>query len=497
MTTSPPSVAPTGVAGLDEILGGGFPRGRLLLVEGDPGVGKTTLALEFLRDGARAGERCVYVTLSETKEELRAVAASHGWSLDGIEVFELAPPGPLSGDGDNTLFHPSEIELAETTKAVLDVCNQVNPQRVVFDSLSEIRLLAQSALRYRREVLALKQYFAGRSCTVLLLDDRTGEAADGHLQSIAHGVITLEQLAPLYGGQRRRLRVVKLRGVDFRGGFHDFIIRRGGLQVFPRLVAADHNVDFDRKLVSSSLPALDTLLGGGLHRGTSTLLIGPAGTGKSALASHWAVSAAERGERVALYGFDETIPTLMARSSSLGLDVAGHAKAGRIAVRQIDPAEIPPGQFAADVSEEVERRGAKMVIVDSLNGYLHAMPDEAFLVLQLHELLTYLGQRGIVTILVVAQGGLVGPNMTNPTDVSYLADNVLLFRHFEVGGSLRKALSVLKKRTGAHEGEIRELTLSNQGVKLGEPLKHLRGVITGVPVQVSDPELPFDRKYGR
>jgi circadian clock protein KaiC len=497
VTTKAPALASSGIPGLDDILRGGFPRGRLLLVEGDPGVGKTTLALQFLRDGASRGERCVYVTLSETKEELTAVAASHGWSLDGIEVFELVPPGTLAGDADNTLFHPSEVELAETTKAVVDVCSRIDPQRVVFDSLSEIRLLAQSPLRYRREVLALKQYFSGRSCTVLLLDDRSAEAADGQLQSIAHGVISLDQMAPMYGGHRRRLRVVKLRGVNFRGGYHDFVLAEGGLKVFPRLVASDHGMAADRTLVPSALPALDTLLGGGLARGSSTLLIGPAGTGKSALCTHWEVAAAARGERVAHFAFDENVPTLLARSASIGLDVAGHIQAGRIGMRQIDPAEIPPGQFACDVYEEVERRGARMVVIDSLNGYLHAMPDEAFLVLQLHELLTYLSHRGVVTIMVVAQGGMVGPNMTSPADVSYLADTVLLLRHFEVAGSLRKALSVLKKRTGHHESEIRELCLSAQGVKLGEPLRHLRGVITGVPALLAEGEFSATRAQGR
>jgi circadian clock protein KaiC len=471
----------TGVSGLDDILRGGFPTGRLLLIEGDPGVGKTTLALQFLLEGHRRGERGVYVTLSETKEELEMVAKSHGWSLDGIEIFELTPPDALQSDDQNTLFHPSEVELAETTKAVVNLCARVKPQRLVFDSLSEIRLLAQSPLRYRREVLALKQHFAGRGCTVLLLDDLTGTQADGHLQSLAHGVVTLEKLVPLYGAQRRRLRIAKLRGVDFRGGYHDFVIDRGGLVIFPRLVASEHKHEFERGVASSGLAELDAMLGGGLDRGTSALLLGPPGTGKSALASQWASAAAVRGEKVFVYAFDESVATMEARSKSLGIDLPAHEKAGRIVVRQIDPAEVPPGQLTHQVRQAVENEGARMVIIDSLNGYLQAMPDESFLILQLHELLTYLGRQGVVSILVVAQHGLVGASMVSPTDVTYLADTVLLLRHFEAGGTLRKAISILKKRTGKHESAIRELRLSEKGISAGEPLTKFRGVLTGVP----------------
>jgi len=482
-----PSIANTGVAGLDDILRGGFPTGRLLLIEGDPGVGKTTLALQFLLEGHRRGERGVYVTLSETKEELEMVAASHGWSLEGIELFELTPADALRGDDQNTLFHPSEVELAETTKAVVDLCARVKPKRLVFDSLSEIRLLAQSPLRYRREVLSLKQHFAGRGCTVLLLDDLTGTAADGHLQSLAHGVLTLDKLVPLYGAQRRRLRVAKLRGVDFRGGYHDFVIERGGVVIFPRLVASEHKNDFERGVASSGMPELDAMLGGGLDRGTSALLLGPPGTGKSALATQWASAAATRGEKVFVYAFDESLATMEARSKSLGIDLPAHEKAGRIIVRQIDPAEVPPGQLTHQIRQAVEAEGARMVIIDSLNGYLQAMPDESFLVLQLHELLTYLGRRGVVSLLVVAQNGLLGASMVSPTDVTYLADTVLLLRHFEAGGTLRKAVSVLKKRTGKHESAIRELRLSAEGITAGEPLTNFRGVLTGVPTYDGSP----------
>jgi circadian clock protein KaiC len=493
-----PSLSVTGVTGLDDILRGGFPAGRLLLIEGDPGVGKTTLALQFLLEGHRRGERGVYVTLSETREELEVVAASHGWSLEGIELFELKPPDALRGDDENTLFHPSEVELAETTKAVLEVCDRVKPQRLVFDSLSEIRLLAQSALRYRREVLSLKQHFAGRGCTVLLLDDLTGPSSDGHLQSLAHGVVTLEKLVPLYGAQRRRLRIAKLRGVDFRGGYHDFVIERGGLVVFPRLVAAEHRHDFERGVASSGMPELDAMLGGGIDRGTSALLLGPPGTGKSALATQWASASASRGEKVFIYAFDESAAIMEARSKSLGIDLAGHVAAGRIVVRQIDPAEVPPGQLTHQIRHAVEADGARMVVIDSLNGYLHSMPDESFLILQLHELLTYLGRQGVVSMLVVAQHGLVGA-MESPMDVTYLADTVLLLRHFEAGGALRKAVSVLKKRTGKHEGAIRELRLSDKGVIAGEPLTKFRGVLTGVPTYEGSAEslLPGGSRAGK
>jgi circadian clock protein KaiC len=476
-----PAVAPTGIVGLDDILRGGFPRGRLFLIEGDPGVGKTTLALQYLLEGVRQGERALYVTLSETREELQEVADSHGLSLEGLELFELSAPDALTSVEENTLFHPSEVELAETTKAVVNLCTRTEPQRVVLDSLSEIRLLAQSPLRYRREILALKQYFSHRSCTVLLLDDRTSDAGEGHMLSLAHGAISLEQLAPLYGGQRRRLRVVKLRGVDFRGGYHDFAITRGGLKVFPRLVAAEHHEPFARETVSSGLAELDDLMGGGPERGSSLLFLGPAGTGKSALASQFGLAAARRGEHVAHYTFDENLSTLLARSASLGLDLERERQSGRIAIRQIDPAEVPPGQFIDQVRTEVEQEKARLVIIDSLNGYLNAMPDEVYLVLQLHELFSYLGQRGVLTVLTMAQHGLVGRDMRSPTDVSYLADSVVLLRHFEAAGTMRKAISVLKHRAGPHEASIRELQLGAEGIRVGRPLVEFRGVFSGIP----------------
>jgi circadian clock protein KaiC len=480
-TSSPPRAA-TGIPGLDHILGGGWPRNRLFLVEGDPGTGKTTLALQFLLEGTRQGEPGLYITLSETAEELRAVAASHGWSLDGLALHELAvPEDSLDPDAQYTLFHPSEVELGETTKLVLAEVERVQPQRVVFDSLSEMRLLARDPLRYRRQILALKQFFVGRQCTVLLLDDRTSGGGDKQLHSLVHGVAALEQQTPVYGPGRRRLRVSKLRGVRFQDGYHDFSIVRGGLVICPRLVAAEHRAPFVREAVSGGVPDLDALLGGGLDRGTSTLVLGAAGVGKSSLALQFALAAAGRDERAALYTFDEGAGTLFARAAGLGLDLRAQADAGRVHVRQIDPAEMSPGEFAHLVRKAVEDRQVRLVVLDSLNGYLNAMPEDRFLAAHLHELLTYLGQRGVVTLLIVAQHGLVGSGMETPVDVSYLADTVILLRYFEAAGAVRQAISVLKKRSGGHERTIREFRLGPRGVQVGAPLKEFHGVLTGVP----------------
>jgi circadian clock protein KaiC len=472
----------TGIEGLDDILGGGFPAHRLYLIEGNPGSGKTTLALQFLLEGARRGERGLYVTLSETREELLDVARSHGWSLDALAVCELIPSEEsLLPDAQPRMFHPSEIELSETTQRVLAEVEQVRPARAVFDSLSEMRLLAQNPLRYRRQILALKQFFTGRRSTVLLLDDRTSEVTDLQLQSLAHGVVSLEQLTPEYGAERRRLRVVKMRGRRFRGGYHDFKIERGGLAVFPRLVAAEHRKEFPREPVRSGIGALDALVGGGLERGTSTLFLGPAGSGKSSLATQYAVAAAERGEKAVLFAFDESVGTLLTRSESLGMGLRGHLEAGRIRVQQVDPAELSPGEFAFLVRQAVEHEGATLVVIDSLNGYLNAMPEERFLTAQLHELLTFLGQQGVVTLLVVAQNGLIGSAMQAPVDASYLADSVVLLRYFEARGMLRRALSVLKRRSGPHEATLREFGLTAGGLTVGEPLKEFQGILTGTP----------------
>ena len=475
----------TGVPGLDDILNGGLIPHRLYLVDGKPGAGKTTLALQFLREGARLGEKCLYITLSETKEELLAGAESHGWSLEGVEIVELTDrEQDLDGDAELTMYHPSEVELSETTRRVLDAVGRADPKRVVFDSLSEVRLLAQSSLRYRRQILALKQFFIGRKCTVVLLDDQTAEAADLQLQSIVHGVLTLEQHAPVYGAARRRLRVIKFRGTRFRDGYHDFSIVRGGLNVFPRLVAAEHREGFERARIKSGVTALDTLLGGGPDRGTSTLLMGPAGSGKSTIAVQYAVAAASRGDHAVIFAFDESVATLEARTAALGVKLALGTRAGEVRVQQVDPAELSPGEFVHLVRQSVERDQARVVVIDSLNGYLHAMPEEQFLTVQLHELLTYLGRQGVTTLMVIAQHGLVGTAMTSPVDTSYLADSVVLLRYFEYAGKVKKAISVVKKRSGPHEESIRELCFDDSGIHLSEPLAHFRGILTGVPVEL-------------
>ena len=475
----------TGISGLDDILHGGFISHRLYLIEGDPGAGKTTLSLQYLLEGVKNGDNCLYVTLSETKEELTAGAESHGWSLAGVEIVELiAEEKDLNGESQVTMYHPSEVELNETTNKVLEAVARINPSRVVLDSLSEVRLLAQNPLRYRRQILALKQFFIGRQCTVLLLDDRTSEASDLQLQSIAHGVISLEQRTPVYGAARRRLRVTKFRGSDFRGGFHDFSIEPGGLSVFPRLVAVEHSEPFEPERIKSSVTALDALLGGGPDRGTSTLLMGPAGSGKSTIAVQYALAAAQRGDHATIFEFDESIATLEARSEALGMRVKAETKAGRLKVQQIDPAEISPGEFTYLVRRAVEKDKVRVVVIDSLNGYMNAMPEEQFLTAQLHELLTYLGRQGVATFMVVAQGGLIGTNIHSPVDASYLADSVVLLRYFEYDGKVMKAISVMKKRSGAHEQSIRELRLDDKGIHISEPLTQLRGVLTGTPFEL-------------
>lgn len=481
-----PRVA-TGIAGLDDVLGGGLPARRFHLVQGNPGVGKTTVGLQFLLEGLRRGERGLYVALSETREELTAVAESHGFDISKLPLFDLASlAGRLDIDEQNSLFEPSEVELAEMTRALLAKVDEVKPQRLVFDSLSEMRLLAQSALRYRRQVLALKQHFSESGCTVMMLDDQSSETGDLQLQSLAHSVIQLEQLSPVYGAERRRLRVVKVRGVAFRGGFHDFRIRYGGVEVFPRLVAAEHHEKFEPGLIQSGLAPLDKILGGGLDRGTSALFMGPAGSGKSALAMHFAVAAARRGETAAVYAFDEGLYTLTLRSAALGIDLKQPMASGKLRVTQVDPAEMSPGEFIAQVRADVEERRARVVVIDSLNGYMTAMPEGQFLLIQMHEMLTYLRQRGVLAILVIAQQGLIG-TMSSPIEVSYLADTVVLLRFFEARGAVRKAISVLKRRSGKHGSEIHELTMDSGGIHVGGELDKFTGVLTGVPRPVAEP----------
>lgn len=481
------NVAATGIRGLDDILGGGFPANHVYLVEGDPGSGKTTLALQFLLEGKRLGERGLYIALSETAAELRETAAAHGWKLDGIDVFELSAAQETTFGADISLFHPGEIELGEAMKTLLDEVRRREPQRVVFDSLSEIRLLAQQTLRYRRQILGLKQHFAGKQCTVLLLDDRSADQHDRQLMSLAHGVVNLEQLAPAYGAERRRVRISKLRSIRYRGGFHDFVIDTGGLRVFPRLVAPEHR---DAATASRALPSnerassgnadFDALVGGGLTRGTSTLVLGPPGSGKSSLVAMFVAAAAARGESGTVFIFDEDVGAYLVRADALGLQLREHVQAGLIAVQPVDPAELSPGELVHRVRTDVEA-GARFVVIDSLNGYIQAMPEERFLLIQLHELLMYLSRHDVLSFLVTAQHGLLGPNMQSPIDISYLADTVLLLRYFEAEGAVRNAMSVLKQRTGLHEKTIREFSIGRGGVHVGAPLTGFHGILTGVP----------------
>lgn len=475
-------VAPTGIPGLDDVLSGGFPKNRIYLIMGDPGVGKTTIGLHFLLEGVRRGEKVLYIGLSETRDEIEDVASSHGWSLDGVDIFEYSAATRLDDVDDTTLFHPSEIELGEATRTMIREVERVQPTRVVIDSLAEVRLLAQSPLRYRRQILALKDYFAGKHSTVLLLDDKDAASGDMQLLTLAHGVVILEQLAPTYGPERRRIRVSKLRGVKYRGGYHDCAIRTGGMDVFPRLVAAEHRAAKLAGCLPSGLAEIDALLGGGIDRGTSTLLVGPAGSGKSALATQYVIAAAERGENVVMFLFDESRGTMLTRSEAISMPVQKHVDAGRVVLQQIDPAEVPPGEFVHLVRQQVEQRNITVMVIDSLNGYMSAMPEERFLTLHMHELLTYLGQQGVATLLVVAQHGLVGSSMVAPVDVSYLADSVILTRYFELAGEVRTAVSVIKKRSGAHEKAIRPLSVTAHGLEVGPPLTEFRGVLSGTPL---------------
>ena len=472
----------TGIPGLDDVLCGGLTANRLYLIEGVPGTGKTTLAFQFLLEGVRRGEPVLYVSLSETRDEIRDVAASHGWSLEGVTVRELVPAADTLDAGEQyTVFHPSEVELSETTERIVQDVESIQPRRVVFDSLSELRLLAATPLRYRRQILALKQFFAGRNCTVLLLDDLTSSAHDLQVQSIAHGALLLGIATPAYGGERRRLSVTKFRGSAFRGGHHDYVIRQGGMAVFPRLVAAESRGDSSRTRMSSGLAELDLLLGGGLERGTSTLIHGPAGTGKSTIAALFAVEAARRGLRSALYIFDESASTLVRRMAGLGHDLRGPIEAGLVTVREVDPAEMSPGELAHAIRHAVDHDGATIVAIDSLNGYLNSVPDEKFLIVQMHELLSWLGHRGVASILVAAQAGMFNGAMAAPIDASYLADSVVLLRYFEAEGAVRQAISVVKMRGGDHERTLRSFTTAGGRIVVGEPLRHYQGVLSGVP----------------
>lgn len=481
MTTSYP-LCGSGVAGLDEVLSGGFPRGHVYLIQGEPGTGKTTLGMQFLLEGARQLERVLYITFSETRQELSTIAESHGWDIGRVHLLELSAIEPqIRPESLNTLFHPAEIELNQITKIMLDEIERVKPLRVVFDSVSEMRMLSEVSSRFRRVMLALKQRLTQSEVTVLLLDDLTTSPRELQIQSIVHGVVYLQMVPMEFGTERRRVTITKMRGVRFRGGYHDMVIKKGGIEVFPRMVAGEHYRAFERGVISSGIDALDRLLGGGLDRGTSNLLMGPAGSGKSTIALQYAVAAAHRGEPVAVYSFEESVEVMLLRCDAIGLDVRGQMDRGNLAVTNIDTAEVSPGELTQRIRRSVEHEGVRMVVIDSLNGYIHAMPQEQSLLLQLHELLSYLNRQGVVTLIVLAQQGLMGP-MQTPVDVTYLADSTIITRYFEARGAVHKAISVVKKRSGPHEDTIRELNIGDGGVRVGEPLEHFRGVMTGVPV---------------
>jgi circadian clock protein KaiC len=472
----------TGVEGLDNILGGGLLCAHTFLLEGKPGTGKTTIALDFLLAGARAGERGLYITLSETEGELRAGAASHGWTLpEEIEVFELVPPETLlDADQQQSLLYSSDLELGETTRTIFETIDRIKPDRIVLDSVSEIRLLAQSSLRYRRQILALKHAFAKGGATVLMLDDMTSDTKDKTVHSVVHGVIGLEELAPDYGAERRRLRVHKMRGQTYQGGYHDFVIKTGGIAVFPRLVAANHKTEFERGTLTTGITELDKLTGGGIQQGSSTLLLGPSGAGKSVFVLQFLAAVAERGEKAAIFVFDEELTLFFDRAHALGFDLRRHVEEGTVLVEQVDAAALSPGEFAHRVAKTVSESGARTVVIDSLNGYMAAMPEERALLLHVHELLQYLNRQGATTFMTMAQHGLVG-DMKSPVDLTYLADTVILLRYFEAAGRVRRAVSVIKKRTGAHEDTIREYAIGSGGLRLGEPLDRFQGVLRGTP----------------
>lgn len=473
----------TGIPGLDDILQGGLARGFLYLIEGNPGAGKTTLAMQFLLEGAQQGESGLYISLAESEGELRHVAASHGFDLANITLCKISPP-ELTGNASEeyTVFQPAEVELSDVLETILARVREVEPSRVVIDSMSELRMLARDSLRYRRQILHLKQFFEGRDCTTLLLDERFRDDPESQVQTIAHGVISLEVLARNYGITRRRLEVLKIRASSFREGFHDYVIVRGGLRVFPRLISGEHRHNrIPTEILPSGIAELDSLFNGGVQRGTSTLITGPAGSGKSTLCAQFAVTAARRGERSAIYIFDETEHSFCERSCGLGMNLDPYIANKTLHLEQVDPAELSPGEFIDRIRHGVEDRQWRLVVIDSLNGLMNSMNEERALTVQLHEVLSYLSQIGVASFLVLAQHGLLGTSMTSPTDVSYLADNVLLLRYFEAAGEVRQALSVMKRRSGPHERSIRQLLIHQGRISIGEPLSNFTGVLTGTP----------------
>ena len=481
-----PARSVSGCSGLDDILGGGLPPGHVYLLEGEPGTGKTTLALQFVAEGVRRGEKVLYITLSESREDLSTVARTHGLDIAGADILELRPSDEeLKPEGQYTVFHPAEVELKDRTQTIVAEVNKLKPDRLVIDALSEVRMLAKDPFRFRRQVLSLKEYVPS-NCTVLLLDDRTSRHVELELHSIVHGVITLERVHREYGKTRRRLEVTKLRGSAFREGFHDYLIKEGGVFVFPRLIAAEHTESPHKEgPARSGIAELDNLVGGGLDRGTSTLLLGPAGCGKTSIALRWLTTAAEHGEKAAAFIFEETTNTLLGRAAGLGMNLSGLIEQGHVRIDHLDPAEMSPGEFVEKVRICVEEHEAKVIVIDSLNGFLQAMPGEQFLALHMHELLTYLNNRGIVTLMVLAQMGMIGSSMQTPVDVSYLADNILVLRYFEAQGEVRQAISMIKKRSGVHEHTIRELRLGDETIRVGEPLRNFQGVLSGIPLLVS------------
>lgn len=477
--TIPIEKVQTGIPELDLILRGGLPRGRIHLLEGAPGTGKTTIALQLLIQAREEGRKGLYITLSENVKELEATALSHGWRLEGFAVFDIVPV-EAQLDRQQSVLYPSEVELGETVSLIIDRIEEENPELVVIDTVSELRLLTQDQLSYRRQILALKQFLQGRHCTTLILDDLTQQYGTNELHSLMHSVIVLEQIERSYGAARRRLRIAKMRGAEYQSGWHDFAITRENVLVFPSLIAEEHRSDFEPDTMESGLAALDELMGGGLTHGTTTMLVGPSGVGKSSIALQYVTAAVKRGEHAAYFSFDETFKTLELRSIALGIDIAEAVSQKRVGWQRANPSRLSPGEFVWQVRREVEDRNARIVVIDSLNSYLSTMPEEKALALQMHELLTYLNNKGVVTILILAQQGIIG-DVQNPVDLSFMSDTVVLLRFFEAGGEVRKAISVVKKRTGVHELSIREFRLFPDGMQVGPQLMDFRGVLTGVP----------------